>query len=151
MSDALEALISPDTIKVGSIRVRKPTAGTLAICDFARLSLLTGAQSEVPFFEALAFFFIHSNPVKTVRSLVFDTSMGKNESGTSVAFADAVLDWADGVEIGSINEMGVVIGDLINEAMTPHVEPKSPSTNQADVEAIIKKETEEKKMVAQDS
>jgi hypothetical protein len=47
--------------------------------------------------------------------------------------------------------MGVVIGDLINEAMTPHVEPKSPSTNQADVEAIIKKETEEKKMVAQDS
>jgi|GEM_PF-6183237 len=148
MSSAIDSLISPDVIKVGGVKVRKPTAGTLAVCDFAKLSLLSGAGSEVPFYEALAFFFIHSEPIKKVRELVFDYSLGKNDSGASIVFANAVLDWADDVEVGSINEMGETIAQLINEAMSPNVEPTSSADS--DIEDILDKE-DEKKMIAQDS
>jgi hypothetical protein len=148
VNSVIESLISPDVIAVGDIKVRKPTAGTLAVCDFAKLSILSGSGSEVPFYEALAFFFIHSEPIKKVRELVFDYSLGKNDSGASIAFANAVLDWADDVEIGSINEMGETIAKLINEAMSPNVEPASSADS--DVESILSGE-EEKKMIAQDS
>lgn len=151
---SIDSLISPDVVRIGDVSVRKPTAGTLALCDFAKLSLLSGEGSSLPFFEALAFFFIHAKPIKEVRALVFDKSLGVSDNGCSVAFANAVLDWADEVEIGSVNELGETIGNLITEAMTPIVEPISDAVQEKEVSDVINstsEEEEEKKMNAQDS
>jgi len=77
----------------------------------------------VPFYEAIAFFYIHSQPLTKVRELIFDKSQGVDEKGCSVSFINEVISWADKVELGSISDMGETIGELLVEALTPKVEP----------------------------
>lgn len=117
-------ILKPDTQKVGNVKIRKPTAGTLTLCDFAKLKIATGGATSVPFYEAIAFFYIHSQPLDEVRGLIFDKSQGEDEHGSSLAFINTVIKWADTVQLGSISSMGETIGELLVDALTPQVEPK---------------------------
>lgn len=118
----IEQYISPDTDTIGSLEIRKPTAGTLSLCDFAKLKIASGGVTSVPFYEAIAFFYIHSQPLDVVRKLVFDFSEGKDENGCSLRFTSEVIAWGDTVELGSIGQMGEKIAELLQEALTPKVE-----------------------------
>jgi len=137
MSEDIEEVLKPMEESFGSINLRKPTAGTLSLCDFAKLKITSGSASEVPFFEAIAFFYIHSQPVDLVRKGLFDYSDGKDENGCSLKFINTVLDWADNVELGSIADMGEVIGKLLQEAMSPKVEPEEGGSTEDDIAAIV--------------
>lgn len=137
MSEDIASFLSPDELSINGVSIRKPTAGTLALCDIAKLSMTSGKPTDVPFFEALAFFYIHAHNLKDVRGKLFDRKNGKSEEGRSVSFECAVIDWADSVDLGSIAEMGERIADLLNEAMNAQVEPVEDDMNEEEVSAII--------------
>lgn len=146
MSEEIENIISPSVEEYGSVKLRKPTGGTLSLCDFAKLRIVSGGVSEVPFFEALAFFFIHSKPLEEVRGLLFNNEMGAGDNGVSLAFTQAVIEWGDEVELGSLGEMGEKIGGMLAEAMTPHVEPTSKKgADEGTVTAMVTGEDGKKK------
>ena len=42
MTDDVVDIIRPSEEDYGSIRLRKPTAGTLSLCDFAKLKIASG-------------------------------------------------------------------------------------------------------------
>jgi hypothetical protein len=144
MSSELDELLAPNHINVGGVKVRKPTAGTLSLCDFAKLKMINGSFSEVPFFEAIAFFYIHSQPLSEVRGKLFDSSLGLTENGCSLSFVNAVTDWADSVELGAVTEMGDTIGRLLTEAMSPKVEP-SEESSEAEISAVVAKDASDAK------
>lgn len=138
MSDEVEKMLAPSVEEYGSVKLRKPTGGTLSLCDFAKLRIVSGGVSEVPFFEAVAFFFIHSKPLEEVRGLLFNNKMGAGENGVSLAFTQAVIEWGDDVELGTMGEMGEKIGTMLQEAMTPHVEPsKKPKADEGTVTEMV--------------
>jgi hypothetical protein len=145
MSEDIEGLISPDVLNINGVQVRKPSAGSLALCDFAKLKMLSGTGTEFPFFEALAFFYIHSQPLTEVRKLIFDKSLGHSDNGTSIAFFNAVIDWGDEVELGSVNDMGDMITSMLQEAMSPKVEAVESSASESQIKELVG-EVEEKKI-----
>lgn len=151
MSEDIESIISPREEDFGSIKLRKPTAGTLSLCDFAKLKITSGGVSELPFFEAIAFFYIHSKNLMDVKKELFDFSMGKNEDGCSIKFVDSVVQWGDEVELGGIAEMGEKIGVMLSEAMSPKVEALSESSDEGETSAIITGESKKKAMPPQPS
>jgi hypothetical protein len=132
MTDDITSVLQPEVETFGGIQLRKPTAGTLSLCDFAKLKITSGGMSEVPFFEAVAFFYIHSHQVKEVRKSLFDKSEGVDENGCTLKFINSVLQWADDVELGSISEMGDKIGTMLSEAMSPKVEPSGEDQKESD-------------------
>jgi hypothetical protein len=135
--DDIKQYLEPEGDKIGKVSIRKPTAGTLSLCDFAQLKIASGGATSVPFYEAIAFFFIHSQPLEYVRSLIFDSSKGHNESGCSLVFVNEVIQWGDTVDLGSINEMGDKISELLVSALTPKVEPLNESSAEDDVKNLI--------------
>lgn len=137
MSDDIVDMIRPTEENYGSIRLRKPTAGTLSLCDFAKLKIASGGASEVPFFEAIAFFYIHSQDLGAVKEKLFDKSLGKNDEGCTIAFINEVVEWADKVELGDIGAMGEKIGTMLTEAMNPKAEPLSQEANEDQVASIV--------------
>jgi len=143
MNDLLE-MLSPDEDKIGGLKIKKPSAGTLALCDFAKLKMISGNVSEVPFFEAVAFFYIHSQEMSEVRGKLFDNSQGVTGDGCSLSFVNAVTDWADGVDLGTVGDMGDKIGELLSEAMSPKVEP-SESKGTGDISDVVAEKAEEAK------
>ena len=146
MSEDIQKIIAPSEEEYGSIKLRKPTGGTLALCDFAKLRIVSGGASEVPFFEAIAFFFIHSKPLDDVRGLLFDGEKGINANGVSNAFIQGVVEWGDDHELGNITEMGNKIGAMLTEAMTPSVEPvNKKKTDEATVTEVVTGEKGKKK------
>lgn len=147
MSQDILDVLHPAVEKFGNIELRKPTAGTLSLCDFAKLKITQGGASEVPFFEAVAFFYIHSHPVDEVRRSLFDKSGGVDENGCSLSFISEVLGWADEVDLGNIAEMGDKISLLLTEAMTPKVEPTGEDQKESDesISAIVSKDPKKKK------
>ena len=147
MSTDIVDILSPDTERFGELTLRKPTAGTLSLCDFAKLKITSGGESEVPFFEAIAFFYIHSHSVGDIRVKLFDKSLGVDENGCSLVFINEVIAWADEVELGSISEMGEKIGAMLNEAMNPKVEPKEDNkkVDDDDIAAIVSDDPKKKK------
>ena len=152
MSDDIVDILKPNEEEFGSIKLRKPTAGTLSLCDFAKLQITSGGASDVPFFEAIAFFYIHSKPLEEVRTLLFDNSKGRDDNGCSLVFVSDVLQWADSVELGSIGEMGEKIGSMLTEAMNPKVEPLSDGASDEKVsELITGKESKKKETPPQPS
>lgn len=145
MSEDIVNMISPSEESYGSIKLRKPTAGTLSLCDFAKLKITSGVGSELPFFEAIAFFYIHSKNLKEVKQELFDTSMGRDDDGRTLAFVDAVVQWGDEVELGGVAEMGGKIGEMLSEAMSPKVEAISKSVDESEASAIISGDSSKKK------
>lgn len=137
MSEDIKSFLTPDELEINGVMVRKPTAGTLALCDIAKLSMTSGQDTDVPFFEALAFFYIHANKLVEVRTVLFDNSLGRSEAGRSLAFESAVIDWADNVDLGSIGQMGEKISELLGEAMDAKVEVEEKTLNPEDVSAVI--------------
>jgi hypothetical protein len=137
MSEDIVDILKPAEEQYGSIKLRKPTAGTLSLCDFAKLKIASGGVSEVPFFEAIAFFYIHANPLKDVRAMLFDNSQGRDDNGCSMVFVSNVLEWADQVELGGITDMGEKIGEMLTEAMNPKVEPTSESSTDEKVSELV--------------
>jgi hypothetical protein len=144
MNDLVE-MLSPDEDKIGDLKIKKPTAGTLSLCDFAKLKMTSGGISEVPFFEAVAFFYIHSQDMSEVRGKLFDKSQGVTEDGCSLAFINAVTDWGDSVELGTIGEMGDKISSLLTEAMSPKVEPDQASSDGTDISNVVAEQAEDAK------
>lgn len=137
MSEDIKSFLSSDELNINGVAIRKPTAGTLALCDLAKLSMTSGKQSEVPFFEALAFFYIHAHNIKDVRVKLFDLKEGKSEEGRSHAFECAVIDWADNVDLGSVSDMGERITDLLTEAMSAQVEPVDDKISESEVQDLV--------------
>lgn len=137
MSEDISEFLSSDELNINGVAIRKPTAGTLALCDLAKLSMTSGKQTEVPFFEALAFFYIHAHNIKDVRGKLFDLKDGKSDEGRSYAFECAVIDWADTVDLGSVNDMGEKIASLLNEAMSAKVEPADQKMTDDQVSDIV--------------
>lgn len=133
----IEQYLKSDYDAIGSVKIRKPTAGTLSLCDFAKLKIASGGATTVPFYEAIAFFYIHSQPIEKVRELIFDVSQGKDENGCSLCFVNEVISWADTVELGSINEMGEKIGTLLVNALSPKVEPAENNDADTEVQNLI--------------
>lgn len=133
----IEQYLKPDTDTIGNIEIRKPTAGTLSLCDFAKLKIASGGATSVPFYEAIAFFYIHSQPLDVVRKLVFDFSEGRDESGCSLKFTTEVIAWGDTVELGSIGQMGEKIASLLQEALTPKIESAEDSKTEDEVSAVL--------------
>ena len=43
MSEDIEEVLKPMEESFGSINLRKPTAGTLSLCDFAKLKITSGS------------------------------------------------------------------------------------------------------------
>ena len=128
----IKAVLDSDVETFGSVELRKPTAGTLSLCDFAQLKIATGGATTVPFFEAIAFFYIHSQPLELVREILFDKSQGVDENGCSLRFINSVIDWGDNVELGGIGEMGEKIAQLLQDALTPKVQPSDKDKNTED-------------------
>jgi hypothetical protein len=128
----IKAVLDSDVETFGSVELRKPTAGTLSLCDFAQLKIATGGATTVPFFEAIAFFYIHSQPLELVREILFDKSQGVDENGCSLRFINSVIDWGDNVELGGIGEMGEKIAQLLQDALTPKVQPSDKEKNTED-------------------
>jgi len=143
MNDLVE-MLSPNEDKIGGLKIRKPSAGTLALCDFAKLKMISGNVSEVPFFEAVAFFYIHSQDMSEVRGKLFDKTQGVTEDGCSLSFVNAVTDWADGVDLGTVGDMGDKIGELLYEAMKPKVEPNQAGGSD-DITNVVAVKAEEAK------
>ena len=140
MSEDIKAILKPDEEDFGNIKLRKPTAGTLSLCDFAKLSMVSGQATDVQFFEAVAFFYIHSLPLAEARKSVLDGSDGYDADGRSLKFVNNVMDWSDSVELGSVNKMGEKIGEMLNDALSPQVEPmESGKSSDEQVEEIVGK------------
>lgn len=133
----IEEYLEPDEETIGSISIRKPTAGTLSLCDFAQLKIASGGATSVPFYEAIAFFFIHSRPLEEVRDLLFDISQGRDENGCSLKFINTVLAWGDEVDLGNVSDMGETIGRLLTKALTPKVEPSEEKKAEDEVSELI--------------
>lgn len=138
MSEDIINIIKPSEELYGGVKLRKPTAGTLSLCDFAKLRITQGGQSNVPFFEAIAFFYIHANKIDVVRGVLFDLSHGKDDEGRSISFVNAVVEWADNVELGTITQMGDKIGEMLADAMGAKVEPAEDNKDSSiEVEAVV--------------
>ena len=142
MNQEIASLLTADEMDINGVSIRKPTAGTLALCDIAKLSMTSGKESDVPFFEALAFFYIHANQLAKVRTVLFDNSLGRSESGRSLAFEAEVIEWADNVDLGSIGQMGQKISELLGEAMDAKVEVEDKNVSPDEIATVVS----EKKM-----
>ena len=53
---------------------------------------------------------------------MFKKGAEKDEDGRPFPFVEAVIEWADSVELGSVTDMGEKIGEMLTEAMSPKVE-----------------------------
>lgn len=152
MSEDIVNVIKPSEELYGGVKLRKPTAGTLSLCDFAKLRITQGGQSDVPFFEAIAFFYIHANKVDVVREVLFDLSLGKDDEGRSISFVKAVVGWADDVELGTIADMGDKIGEMLSNAMGAKVEPIEEAKDASlEVEAVVSDAKKKEEVVPQPS
>ena len=153
MSEDIVNMLAPEVEGFGSIKLKKPTAGSLSLCDFAKLKITSGGVSEVPFFEAVAFFYIHSHSVNEVRASLFDKSQGVDENGCSLKFIGEVLAWGDEVDLGNIAQMGEKIGGMLNEAMSPKVEPTGEDQKETDegIAQIVTKDPKKKQPTPQPS
>jgi|11_taG_2_1085331.scaffolds.fasta_scaffold00519_16 hypothetical protein len=140
MSEDIKEILKPEEEEFAGIKLRKPTAGTLSLCDFAKLSMVTGQQTEFQMFEAIAFFYIHSKALKDARKSVLSAEDGFDADGRSLKFVADVMDWADSVELGDVNKMGDKIGEMLNDALNPKVSPTDDGKpSDSEVEELVSK------------
>lgn len=98
----LDSFIAPHP-KIGDLKLRSFTAGSLLILKKVGNKLVLGGASEDPEFDILSFIYIHTAPIQEVRYKSFDKQR----------FWEAVLEWADKIKVQELEQAGKVIEQII--------------------------------------
>lgn len=119
--DARRAAIEPNEAQVAGLTLKRMTSASLALCEMANLSMVKAEGGDPTTFEMLAFLYLHSAPAREVRGSLFDESRGATQ-GRSVAFVEAVMDWAEDVSIKDYTQAAQGIAQMMKDSFTGMVE-----------------------------
>ncbi|NBT67692.1 MAG: hypothetical protein EBT78_08030 [Betaproteobacteria bacterium] len=89
--------------KIGELKLRPFTAGSLLILKKVGNHLIMGGQTDNAEFDILSFIYIHTAPLAEVRYKSFDKQR----------FWEAVLEWADKVKVQELEQAGKIIEEII--------------------------------------
>lgn len=89
--------------KIGELKLRPFTAGSLLILKKVGNHLIMGGQTDNAEFDILSFIYIHTAPLPEVRYKSFDKQR----------FWEAVLEWADKVKVQELEQAGKIIEEII--------------------------------------